>query len=193
MASESISRKQLLEGAGVSFMAVGSNIDEDVIKNSFRGQVNKVEELALELARAKADVISQRFPYCYVLGADQILECDGELYDKPKSLDEARHQLLLLRGRKHRLVNGLSILKGQQIEWSHIEIAELKMRNFSDEFVDRYLASVGNNLFSSVGGYRLEDQGSQLFDTIEGDYFSILGLPLLPLLSYLRKVHLLQS
>lgn len=193
MASESISRKQLLEGAGVSFMAVGSNIDEDVIKNAFRGQVNRVEELALELARAKADVISQRFPYCYVLGADQILECDGELYDKPKSLDEARHQLLLLRGRKHRLVNGLSILKGQQIEWSHIEIAELKMRNFSDEFVDRYLASVGNNLFSSVGGYRLEDQGSQLFDTIEGDYFSILGLPLLPLLSYLRKVHLLQS
>lgn len=193
MASESISRKQLLEAAGVSFMAVGSNIDEDVIKNAFRGQVNRVEELALELARAKADVISQRFPYCYVLGADQILECDGELYDKPKSLDEARHQLLLLRGRKHRLVNGLSILKGQQIEWSHIEIAELKMRNFSDEFVDRYLASVGNNLFSSVGGYRLEDQGSQLFDTIEGDYFSILGLPLLPLLSYLRKVHLLQS
>lgn len=182
-----------MESSGVSFMAVVSNVDEDEIKKTFGIQLKTVEDLAFELARAKAGVVSQQFPYSYVLGADQILECDGCLYDKPKTREAARKQLLQLRGRTHRLVNGLCIVKEQQLQWSHLEVAELKMRSFSEDFLDRYLADAGDTLLSTVGGYRLEDQGSQLFDAIEGDYFSILGLPLLPLLSYLRQVHLLKS
>ncbi len=174
-------------------MVHASEVDEDKIKTSFDNTQHKTEELALQLAEAKAATVSRQYPYSYVLGADQILECDGHIYDKPTSLAASRDQLLELRGRDHRLINGLSILKGSKTQWSHIDIAELRMRDFSERFLDDYLERSGRSILSSVGSYQLEGQGSQLFEHIKGDYFSILGLPLLPLFHYLRQIQLMDS
>lgn len=172
-------------------MTVASDIDENLIKAAHDNRHSSGEDLTLELAKAKADVVSRQYPYSYVLGADQILVCENQRFDKPKTVEEAREHLVNLRGRTHQLVNGLVIVKGSEILWSHTETATLVMRDFSDAFLDKYLITVGDRILSSVGGYRLEDRGSQLFDTIDGDYFTILGLPLLPLLAYLRHIHIL--
>lgn len=174
-------------------MAVGSEVDEDKIKAAAQTGALSVEDLTGQLATAKAMAVSARYPYSYVLGADQILQCDGQLYDKPLSLAEAGEHLRQLRGRQHRLVNGLSIVKGGQPLWSHTAIATLKMRNFSDTFIEAYLKHGGADLLSSVGAYRLEDHGAQLFEQIDGDYFTVLGLPLLPLLDYLRTIHIIDD
>ena len=193
LASQSSARRSLLEEAGVAFMAVASNVDEDAIKRPYIKKNSTAEALALELARAKAETVSQQYPYSFVLGADQILDCAGTFLDKPKSISEARDHLSGLRGRSHRLVNGLVVVKGGEIQWSHTAIATLYMRDFSDAFLDDYLKRSGDILLSSVGAYRLEALGGQLFDRIEGDYFTVLGLPLLPLLSFLRHIHILQD
>lgn len=190
LASKSPSRRALLEGAGVSFMPVISDVDEDAIKQKYSGSV---ENLCLQLAQAKAQAVSSLYPYSYVLGADQVLDCEGKLFDKPHSMAEAADHLRHLRGRSHRLVNGLVMVKGSEVQWTYTGIATLKMRNFSDDFLDTYLGLSNDNLLSSVGGYQLEDRGCQLFEHIEGDYFTILGLPLLPLLDYLRQIHILQD
>ena len=168
----------MLEGAGVSFMAVASDVDEDPIKASFDGQNSSTKDLTLKLAHAKADAVSQHYPYSYVLGADQILVCDNRRFDKPKNRAQARDHLTL---------------KGSETVWSHTEVATLKMRDFSDAFLDKYLQEEGLQVLASVGGYRLEGHGSQLFEDIQGDYFTILGLPLLPLLAYLRHIHILDT
>lgn len=175
-------------------MTVASNVDEESLKAEFKKSGGgSAENLSLRLAEEKARVVSQLYPYSFVLGADQVLECEGRLFDKPASLSEARSHLIALRGRQHRLVNGLVVCKGADVLWSHTAIATLTFRDFSDDFLDRYLQISGESLLSSVGGYRLEDQGSQLFDSIEGDYFTILGLPMLPLLAYLRQIHILET
>ncbi len=174
-------------------MAVPSDVDEDPIKEEGKRKGFSAEDLSLRLAQEKARTVSQQYPYSYVLGADQVLDCGGTLYDKPASLDEARTHLIALRGCTHRLVNGLVICKGADNLWTHTAVAHLTMRNFSDAFLDSYLKESGDDLLTSVGGYRLEDLGCQLFDSIEGDYFTILGLPMLPLLAYLRHIHILES
>lgn len=174
-------------------MAVASNVDESGIKSAHDGQNTSTENLTFELALAKARAVSQQYPYSYVLGADQICVGDNHRFDKPKDLNEAREHLKRLRGRSHKLVNGLVILKGSEVLWRHTETATLTMRDFSDSYLERYLIAVGEDVLSSVGGYRLELLGSQLFDAIEGDYFTILGLPLLPLLAYLRHIHILDD
>ena len=174
-------------------MAVSSEVDEDAIKARFTTNNSNAEQLSLKLAHAKASSVSQKYPYSFVLGADQILECEGSLFDKPKSMEQARQHLISLRGRRHRLINGLVIVKETETQWSHTEIATLYMRDFSDAFLDDYLQASGNVLLSSVGGYLLEERGGQLFDRIEGDYFTVLGLPLLPLLGFLRHIHILQD
>ena len=188
LASQSSSRRNLLEAAGVSFMTVSSDVDEYVIKQEHSGSV---ESLCLKLAQAKAQAVSSLYPYSYVLGTDQVLECNGQIFNKPNSLPIVRSQLSQLSGQRHRLVNGLVMVKGSKVQWSHTAFATLKMRKLSDTFLDDYIKQTDDNLLSSVGGYQLESHGSQLFEYIEGDYFTILGLPLLPLLAYLRQIHIL--
>ena len=188
LASQSSSRRNLLEAAGVSFMTVTSDVDEYKIKQEHTGSV---ESLCLKLAQAKAYAVSSLYPYSYVLGTDQVLDCNGQIFDKPNSLQDVRTQLCQLNGHRHRLVNGLVIVKGSKEQWTYTEFATLKIRKLSDAFLDDYIKQIDDNLLSSVGGYQLEGRGSQLFEYIDGDYFTILGLPLLPLLAYLRQIHIL--
>lgn len=190
LASASTVRQTLLRNAGLAFEAVDSRADEDAIKAGFaEGDLERdaaTDALALKLAEEKALAVSARFPGALVIGADQILSCMGKRYDKPKSMAEARANLIEFRGRPHILHSGLVLVKDGGIAWRHSARATLTMRDFSDAFLDHYLAEVGSMVMKSVGCYQLEGPGVQLFEKIEGDYFSILGLPLLPLLAELR-------
>jgi septum formation protein len=185
LASASPVRARLLREAGLAFTVAVSGVDEKTIKES--AAHSDIETLALRLAQAKAAAVSTLHPDAHVIGADQILECDGTLYDKPADLVAARSHLGRLRGRTHRLVTACTVFRGEKPLWEHIEAPKLTMRAFSDAFLDDYLALTGEKVTTSVGAYQLEHVGAQLFERIEGDYFAILGLPLLPLLSFLRQ------
>jgi len=190
LASASTVRQTLLRNAGLSFEAADSRTDEDAIKREFaEGDLDRdaaTDALALKLAEEKALAVSARFPGALVIGADQILSCMGKRYDKPKSMAEARANLLEFRGRPHILHSGLVLAKNRVIVWRHSARATLTMRDFTDAFLDHYLAETGSMVMKSVGCYQLEGPGVQLFEKIEGDYFSLLGLPMLPLLAELR-------
>ena len=194
LASASAVRAKLLADAGLRFDAVDSRVDEDAIKAGFarsdsRGSnaENETDALALKLAEAKALAVSATKPDALVIGADQILSCDGRRYDKPKSMAEARANLLAFRGRPHILHSALVLASKEKIVWNLTASATLTMRDFSEDFLDHYLEEAGERVMKSVGCYQLEGPGIQLFEKIEGDYFSILGLPLLPLLDELRR------
>ena len=180
LASQSKTRAAVLEGAGLDFEVQVSGVDEDALKAAHHGAA---DALALALAAAKAQAVAAEG---LLIGADQILECDGKLYDKPRDMDEARHNLSLFRGRTHYLVGGVVLVEGGETVWAHGGRVALTMRDFSDAFLDAYLAAAGERVLSSVGCYQLEGLGAHLFSAIDGDYFSILGLPLLPLLDGLR-------
>ncbi|HAC58256.1 MAG TPA: septum formation inhibitor Maf [Rhodobiaceae bacterium] len=190
LASGSAVRRKLLADAGLAFTAEDSRVDEDAIKAGFadsdRNTEEETDELALKLAEAKALAVSARNESALVIGADQILSCEGRRYDKPKSMEEARANLLAFRGRPHILHSGLVLVKDGGAVWNLTARATLTMREFSEEFLDAYLAEAGDRVMKSVGCYQLEGPGVQLFEKIEGDYFSILGLPMLPLLAELR-------
>lgn len=147
-----------------------------------------MEETVLELAQAKASAVSARFPGAYVLGADQILDLGGIWYDKPRDHDEAVGHLRAFRGKAHHLVNGLAVVRDNERIWAWEETAHMTVRDFSDGFLGRYLKNSGGEILESVGAYRLEGMGAQLFERIDGDYFTVLGLPLLPLLAFLRQI-----
>jgi septum formation protein len=186
LASASATRKQMLESAGLRVEIDPARVDEDEVKLSLKAEQVPVERAAEALAELKALRISLRRPGALVIGADQMLECDGAWFDKSPDRAAAREQLVLLRGRTHRLISAAVVaLDGQRL-WHTTEAARLTMRNFSDAFLDEYLDTVGEAVFTSVGGYQLEGRGVQLFHRIEGDFFTILGLPLLPLLDFLR-------
>ncbi len=185
LASASSARRRVLEGAGVPFVQDPSGVDEDALKATLRAR--SAAKLARALALAKALAVSARRPDAPVLGADQVLECEGKLFAKPRDKTEARAQLVSLRGRGHRLVNGLALVRGGRVIWQYDDEARLWMRDFDDAFLENYLAGAGPEVLESVGVYRLEGRGAQLFARIEGDFFSILGLPLLPLLEALRR------
>jgi septum formation protein len=185
LASASSARRRVLEGAGVPFVQVPSGADEDRLKATL--QARSARDMARALALAKALAVSARRPEAPVLGADQVLEADGRLFAKPRDRTEARAQLERLRGRDHRLVNGLALVQGGRVLWQYDDEARLWMRDFDDAFLESYLADAGPEVLESVGAYRLEGKGAQLFARIEGDFFSILGLPLLPLLEALRR------
>lgn len=186
LASASITRQGLLERSGLAFLTAPAAADETAIKEAMAAEGAAAEDCALELARLKAARITARYPGALVIGADQILDLDGRWFDKPEDLAGARDSLLALRGKTHRLATAACIFRdGAQI-WHHLESPELTMRTFSDAFLDRYLVEAGESILSSVGAYRLEDIGVQLFARIEGSYFTILGLPLLALLDFLR-------
>ncbi len=186
LASASTVRRDILVDAGIEIIVDPAQIDEGAIKESMAAEGLGAADLALTLARLKAQRISARHEDALVIGADQVLDLDGRWFDKPTDMDHARGHLLVLRGRTHKLVTAASVFRdGEQI-WHHVETPELTMRDFSDGFVDQYLAQAGDSVLSSVGAYRLEGAGAQLFSRIEGDYFTILGLPLLALLDFLR-------
>lgn len=185
LASKSAVRTRLLSAAGVEFEAVDSGLDETVAKAGLAGQTP--EAIALALAEAKALRVSMARPDDLVIGADQTLDFEGRLFDKATSLAEARERLVMLRGRSHRLHAGIAVARGDRIVWRKCATSNLTMRDFSDTWLDGYLERNSRAALSSVGCYELEGEGAQLFDRIVGDYFAILGLPLLGLLGCLRK------
>ena len=189
LASTSASRRALLQGAGVTFTSRSPGVDESAAKAALIGEGLGPRDIADALAELKA--VRVRAEGALVIGADQTLDLDGELIDKPESLEEARERLKRLRGRPHKLHAGVVVaLDGQPI-WREVQSATLWMRPFSDAFLEDYLAREGEGVMSSVGCYRLEDIGVQLFSRIEGDYFTILGLPMLGLLDLLRRYQVL--
>jgi septum formation protein len=193
LASASTSRQALLRAAAVDFETMPAPIDEDEAKLSLKAEGAGGAAIAETLAALKARAVARRVPGRLVIGADQVLECDGRLYDKPPDRAAARGQLLALRGRMHTLFCAVSVHEGDREVWHHLARARLRMRDFSADFLDRYLDLAGDDVLGSVGAYRLEGPGVQLFDQIDGDWFTILGLPLLPLLDYLRTRQALRA
>jgi septum formation protein len=187
LASTSVVRQTLLANAGLTFRAEAAAIDEAEVKHAARTSGEKAEQAAMALAGLKAQRVAMRSPDAVVIGADQILVCDGEWFDKPEDREVARRQLLALRGRTHVLATAVVCQRGDQLLWHHIAQPRLTMRTFPDGFLDDYLAAEGDRVLSSVGAYRLEGLGIHLFDRIEGEHTAILGLPLLPLLGFLRQ------
>lgn len=177
----------LLLHAGVACDVEPAHLDEDEIKRSFKAEGAAAEDVAIALAEAKAARVSDRHAGSLVIGADQILECDTTWFDKPADLDQARGHLAALRGRSHRLVTAACLYRDGMRLWHHVDSPELTMRDFSDAFLENYVRETGEEILSSVGAYRLEGPGAQLFHRIEGDYFSVLGLPLLAVLTVLRE------
>ncbi|MBK1656763.1 Maf family protein [Paracraurococcus ruber] len=187
LATASTARQAVLRGAGLAFTAEAAAVDEAAIKESAQAEGIPVEDAAMLLAEAKAQRIARRHPEALVIGADQMLVCDGRWFDKPVGMDGARAHLRALRGRTHELVSALVCWRQGQRVWQHLARPRLTMRDFSDDFLEAYLAAEGEALLSSVGAYRLEGPGVQLFSRVEGEHAAILGLPLLPLLDFLRQ------
>ncbi len=193
LASGSAGRRMVLRNAGLVFDVMPAEVDEEAIRQRFLQQPHAdLTALAQALADAKALEVSRRTGLP-VLGGDQILVLEGEVFSKPRSMEEARENLLKLRGRSHRLISALSVAEGGKLAWQHVGIATMTMRAFSDSFLDAYLAQVGEAALASVGCYQVEGPGIQLFEKIEGDHFTIIGLPLLPFLHWLRGRGLLPS
>jgi septum formation protein len=186
LASASRARAGLLAAAGLRFDIVPAHIDEEEIKFALRNEGAAAGTVAENLADLKARRVSERRPGCLVIGADQILECEGEWFDKPTGLDQAREQLLALRGRTHRLHSFVCVSQEGARIWQHLEQAELTMRSFDKGFLDCYLEAVGEDVAETVGGYHFEGLGVNLFTRVRGNFHAILGLPLLPLLEFLR-------
>jgi septum formation protein len=184
LASASPFRRRMLEAAGLSFRVVPADVDEPAIRQRIANA--DLARVAATLAEAKAVAVSEAYPDALVIGADQVLAIDDKLFNKPKDLDEAREQLKELRGEAHHLHTAAALAQAGKILWSHTETARLIMRSFSDAFLDRYLAEMGARVCHTVGAYEIEGCGIQLFERVEGDSFTIIGLPLLPLLAELR-------
>lgn len=186
LASKSAARAQVLGAAGVTFDTIGAGVDEAAAKAGLLARGATPREVARALAELKAVAASQGREGL-VIGADQTLDLDGALFDKAATLDEARQRLSMLRGRAHQLHSAVAVAQRGSVVWRETPAATLAMRDFSDAFLDAYLARHGEALLGSVGCYRLEDDGVQLFERIDGDYFTILGLPLMGLLGVLRE------
>jgi nucleoside triphosphate pyrophosphatase len=192
LASASPFRRRLLEAAGVPFRVVPADVDESVLKRSLAGKVGP-EGLAEVLAAAKAEAVSACMPADLVIGADQVLALGDELFGKPDNVAAARAQLERLRGRTHRLLSAVAMAQGGRVVWSKVDSATLTVRDFSAGFLDEYVAQCGERLLATAGAYEIEGLGSQLFERVEGDYFTIIGLPLLPLLAELRARGVLRA
>ena len=186
LASTSAIRQQILRAAGVAFEPVAAGVDETSVKDSLLAEGVGPRDIADALAEAKAVKISRRRPGL-VIGADQTLDFEGRLIDKAESVDEARERLQALRGKTHKLHCGMVVARDGQAIWREVVTTTLRMRPFSDDYLDGYLERNAPGILSSVGCYQLEGEGIQLFDRIEGDYFAILGLSLIPLLDLLRR------
>lgn len=191
LASASRIRQTILSQAGIDFIPVSPDFNEDAMKQTFMG--SDYAQLAVSLAEGKAHSLANTYPEAYILGADQIMTCEGQAFDKPKTRQEAKERLLFLRDKTHELLSGMVIIHDGKTVFSYRETTTLTMRPFSDAFLETYLDKMGDRISYSVGGYEVENIGIQLFSKIEGDHFSILGLPLLPLLSFLQEKGLSQT
>lgn len=191
LASKSAARRAMLENAGVAFEVRIAGVDEDAIK----AQSSDLDAaaLAVRLAEAKALAVSRDDEAAWVLGSDQTLAFDGGLISKAPTLDAARERLKSMRGKTHHLHSGAALAVKGQVVWSGVDTVQMRMRDFSDAFLDAYLAAEGEVLLTCVGSYRLEGLGSQLFEAVDGDYFTVLGLPLWPVLAELRRAGVLAA
>jgi len=187
LASGSRHRADILDRAGVTFSQVPSSLDERAIEAPLKEADVLPEDRAEVLAEAKAVDVSERHIGAFVIGCDQILSLDGEVLHKVDDMEAARRRLLQLSGKKHMLHSAAVLVRDGETLWRHVEPSAMTMRELDPAFVGRHLADVGETVLSSVGAYQIEGPGAQLFETIDGDVFSIMGLPLLPLLGALRK------
>ena len=188
LASGSKSRARILEAAGLAFIVEPPGLDEAVMRQAVSGERSlSPHDVAEVLARAKAEAVSDLARQAYVIGGDQVLALGETIFSKPDSMEAARRQLLDLSGKTHTLHTAVAVATNGETIWAETTIATLTMRKLSPEFIGRYLAAAGDEVLSSVGAYQLELLGVQLFEKIDGDYFSILGLPLIPLLDTLRR------
>lgn len=188
LGSGSASRAALLEAAGLTFETDPAGVDEEAIRKVItRASGTGAGDVADVLARAKAETVSERHPGALVIGADQVLAAGDELFEKPATMEQARRTLLALQGKTHQLHTAVALARGGDVTWGYVESADLTMRALTPEYIGKYLAAAGERVLQSVGAYQLEGPGVQLFDEIKGDYFAILGLPLLALLAELRR------
>jgi septum formation protein len=188
LASSSTSRARILEGAGLAFIVEPPGLDEAAMRQAVSGEKTlDPHDVAEVLARAKAEAVSDLAPQAYVIGGDQVLALGKTIMSKPDSMEAARRQLLDLSGKTHTLHTAVAVATNGETLWAETTVATLTMRKLTPEFIGRYLAAAGEEVLSSVGAYQLESLGVQLFDKIDGDYLSILGLPLIPLLDALRR------
>ena len=188
LASSSPFRRQLLENAGLAFEAIAAKIDERAIETPLEAAGATPDEVALHLARAKALDVSARHPQALVIGSDQTMSLGAHVYHKPPTLEAAKDHLLSLSGKTHRLNSAVAFAKSGVIVWEHVAHAHMSVRPLSPAFIDRHLVRVGARALQSVGAYQLEGEGIQLFEKIDGDYFTIIGLPLLVMLNELRRM-----
>ena len=186
LASGSPFRKQLMEAAGLTFDAEPARIDEREIEAPLILSGAAPDVVAAALAQAKAKDVANRNTQAYVIGSDQVMSMDGRLFHKCTSVEMAREQLWSMRGKTHRLSSAISIVRQGEEVWNHVSIADLTFRDFTETFLDSYIANAGSKVLLTVGAYSYEGLGQQLFEKVEGDFFTIIGLPMLPLLAALR-------
>lgn len=185
LASGSAIRAQIMSEAGLTYEVISKPVDEAAIKDSMLSEGSRLRDIADALAEAKALRVS-RTESGFVVGADQIMVMDDKLFDKPPTIEAARERLKEMRGKSHKLMGAVVVCENGQPVWRHLSVTTLTVREFSDAFLDEYIEMEGESLTRSVGAYRFEGPGAHLFSKVEGDFFSILGLPLVPLLDYLR-------
>ena len=190
LASSSQARCDMLKSAGLTFTVDPADLNEEAIRSTLLKENETIDpqDIAQVLARAKGEYVSERHPETLVVAADQILSIDGEILTKPTTREAARETLIKLRSKTHALHSAATITKNGETQWAKVDTAYLTMRDFSADFLANYTLRGGTDLLQSVGAYKIEGPGIQLFKKIEGDYFTILGLPLLPLLAELRKL-----
>lgn len=193
LASKSKHRADVLENTGIGFESVSADIDEREIEKPLLDAGLGGADVAEVLAIAKATNISEENTDAYVIGCDQTLSLEGELLHKPEDMEAARRRLLALSGKTHELNSAIAIIRNGETLWSHVEVCRITFRDLDPGFVGRHLAEAGDGVLSSVGAYQIENVGVQLFEKIDGDFFSIMGLPVLPLLAKLRQLELVDG
>lgn len=193
LASNSASRKALMAGARLDFTSEAADIGERQIEAELAAKDATPPEIAVALARAKAIEVSRRMPDAHVIGSDQVLSLGGRLLHKPANMAEAGDHIRAMSGTTHHLNCGVAIAHKGEAIWSDVSIARMTMRPISDDFLEKYLAMAGDGILGSVGAYHFEGPGIQLFEKIDGDYFTILGLPMLTLLAGLRQLDLIDA
>ena len=193
LASSSAPRRAILENAGLRFAVEAARVDEEQARASLEAEGATTAQMAETLAELKARKVARRHPAALVIGADQMLDCAGRRFDKPKDRAEAKRHLQAFSGKRHSLISAACVVRDDARIWHLTARAELTVRPLDEPFIDSYLAAVGPHAMASVGAYQLEGLGAQLFSRIDGDYFTILGLPLLPLLDFLRAHRVLAT